>query len=295
MSDSRQSSSYPLLDLSSARWGTAPTAAPLANERFTGRGTPPFVREFHPESTQVWGTDFSLLDMKDTIRLADEIVLAGKPEFFVTANLNYLMLVERYPQLIEVNRRAAAVIADGYPVVLRSRLNHMPLPCRVAGSDLIVELAKLSANRDYGIYFLGGEEGVAGKAAEKLRRMFPRLAIAGCYSPPFRPLTATENRDMISRIHDAGTDILLVAFGQPKGELWIYEHLNELKVPLSIQLGASFDFLAGTASRAPKIWQRLGLEWLYRTLGDPKRLAPRYAANIAFLGRQVWRDITRLI
>jgi N-acetylglucosaminyldiphosphoundecaprenol N-acetyl-beta-D-mannosaminyltransferase len=250
----------------------------------------PVIRKFYPDVTMVWHTPFALLDMKSTLKLACEIIRTRTPEYFVTANLNYLMLVEKHPQLIQVNQNAAAVLADGYPIVLRSRLGEQPLPCRVAGSDLIIELARVCSESGYRIYFLGAAEGVAEEAAAKLVEMFPRLGIAGCYSPPFRPLSPEENRQMIANINRAEPDILLVAFGQPKGELWIHENLGELRVPLSIQLGASFDFLAGTAKRAPWIWQRLGLEWLHRTLDDPKRLGPRYAANIQFLLKQIRRD-----
>jgi N-acetylglucosaminyldiphosphoundecaprenol N-acetyl-beta-D-mannosaminyltransferase len=231
-----------------------------------------------------------VIDMPGTLRLADDIVQARKPEFFVTANLNYLMLVESCPQLIEVNRRAAAVLADGHPIVLRSRCGLSPLPCRVAGSDLILELAQLSASRGYKMFLLGAADGIAAKAASELHARNPQLQIVGTYSPPFRPLNRAETDDMIMQVNRSGADILLVAFGQPKGELWIYEHLSQLHVPLSIQLGASFDFLAGTAKRAPQAWQRLGLEWMYRALSDPKRLGPRYAANIFYLLRRLTAD-----
>lgn len=244
-----------------------------------------------PKKTDVWGTEFAQLDMRQTIQLADQIVQARRPEFFVTANLNYLMLTEQHPRLSVVNQRSAAVIADGHPIVIRSRLSPNPLPCRVAGSDMIVELAKLSADRGYRMFFLGAAPGVAQSAADELRRRFPKLQIAGCTSPPFRPLTSAEHTDMLAQVRDAGTDILLVAFGQPKGEFWIYDHLHELSVPLSIQLGASFDFLAGTAQRAPKVWQLIGCEWLYRAMSDPRRLAPRYARNLLFLARKVAAEL----
>jgi N-acetylglucosaminyldiphosphoundecaprenol N-acetyl-beta-D-mannosaminyltransferase len=134
---------------------------------------------------------------------------------------------------------------------------------------------------------LGAAPGVALAAAESLKERFPALKIAGTYSPPFKQLNAAEHADMVARIHAAKPDILLVAFGQPKGECWIYDNLQELNVPLSIQLGASFDFLAGTAQRAPKIWQRFACEWLYRALSDPMRLIPRYASNAWFLARKL--------
>ena len=259
-----------------------PPVAPIAAERLE-----PVKR---PDSVGVWGTPFSLLTMEQTIGLADEIIRRRVPEYFVTANLNYLMLTAEHPALREVNEQAAAVLADGFPIVRRSRYSDKPLPERVAGADLIVELAKLSAARGYRLFLLGASPGVAKVAAERLVQQFPSLMIAGCYSPPYRPLQAEEHSQMLRTIREAGTDILLVAFGQPKGELWIREHLTELDVPLSIQLGASFDFLAGTARRAPRLWQRLGCEWLYRAATDPSRLVPRYAANARFLLRCLWQD-----
>lgn len=247
------------------------------------------------ETQRVWGTDFARLDMSATLELAERIIERRRPEFFITANLNFLMLAEQYPRLHEVSRRSAAVLADGWPIVWRSRFTPQPLPARVAGADLIVELAAKAAEQGYRLFLLGAADGVAQAAADELQRRFPGLKIAGCYSPPYRSLSRAEHAAMLDSIRAAQPDILLVAFGQPKGEFWIDEHLQELQVPLSIQLGASFDFLAGTASRAPRAWQRVGCEWLYRALADPRRLVPRYARNLHFLIRQLARDLLGLI
>ncbi len=248
-----------------------------------------------PESVQVWGTDFARLTMSETVDFADRIVKHRQPQYFITANLNYMMLTDRDRRLKNVNREAAAVLADGYPIVMRSRCGINPLPERVAGADLVIELGKLSAAEGHRIYFLGAAPGVADAAATELRRLCPGIHIAGCYSPPFRPLNEAENKAMLDNIQLAKTDILLVAFGQPKGELWIHQHYQQLRVPLSIQIGASFDFLAGTAERAPQLVQQVGAEWLYRTLLEPKRLAPRYAGNICYLARTLAKDVKSLL
>ncbi len=242
------------------------------------------------EKCHVWGTDFARLNMPQTLSLAEAVIKRRAPEFFVTANLNYLMLTEQHPRLSEINARSIAVIADGQPIVHRSRSSGNPLPARVAGADMIVELSKLAAAQGYRVFLLGAPPGVAQRAADELRRRFPALQVAGCYSPPFRQLTSAEHDEMLSMIRQSRTDILFVAFGQPKGEYWIYDHYQELGVPLSIQLGASFDFLAGTAHRAPASWQRFGCEWLYRALSDPRRLGPRYARNLAFLAKRKFAD-----
>ncbi|MGN6134280.1 MAG: WecB/TagA/CpsF family glycosyltransferase [Aureliella sp.] len=243
------------------------------------------------KTTRVWGLDFARVDMDQIIQRADRIVATRSCRYFITANLNYLMLSHQLPELAVVNQAADAIIADGNPAVIRSRLESEPLPCRVAGADMIVELARLAADRGYRMFFLGAAPGVAAQAAAKLQCMFPSLQIAGCYAPPFRPLSELEHRELLSQVTDSRTDILLVAFGQPKGELWIHENYRQLGVPLSIQLGASFDFLAGTTTRAPAFWQAIGCEWLYRSLCEPRRLAPRYLRNIAFLLRCLARDM----
>lgn len=244
------------------------------------------------DCTRVWGVDFARVDMQQVIDRADKIISTRSCRYFITANLNYLMLTAQLPELLAVNAGADLTIADGYPIVLRSRLTATPLPCRVAGSDMIVQLARLSAQRGYRIYFLGAAPGVASAAADKLCHMFPELQVAGCCAPPFRPLSEQEHQSLLGEIRSTKPDILLVAFGQPKGERWIYDNYRALDVPLSIQLGASFDFLAGTARRAPRYVQAVGCEWLYRSLSEPRRLGPRYARNIAFLMRRLLCDAT---
>jgi N-acetylglucosaminyldiphosphoundecaprenol N-acetyl-beta-D-mannosaminyltransferase len=101
---------------------------------------------------------------------------------------------------------------------------------------------------------------VGEEAASKLCRMHPGMQIAGVEVPPFRPLTPEENRAMVQRVRDSQADILLVAFGQPKGEFWLYENYRELGVPACVQLGASFDFVTGRVRRAPRWCQRIGME-----------------------------------
>jgi N-acetylglucosaminyldiphosphoundecaprenol N-acetyl-beta-D-mannosaminyltransferase len=194
------------------------------------------------------------------------------------------MLSQQRAELTDVNREAAGIVADGMPIVWQSRrCKENSLPERVAGSEMIYLLAERAAERGWGIYLTGGAEGVADAAAKKLVELYPGLRIAGVDCPPFRPLSDAETEAHVQRIRQSDAQLLFVAFGQPKGEIWIHRHYHQLQVPVSIQLGASFDFIAGTAKRAPLFWQRAGLEWAYRMAHDPKRLVPRYWANAKFL------------
>lgn len=237
-----------------------------------------------PDTVPVWGIPFSKVTMDETVQWIDELIANGEPQYLITANLNYAMLAAKQAELKRVTEGAIGILADGMPIVARSRFGSGPrLPERVAGSELIYRLAEGSANRGWRIYFLGAAPGVAQRCATRLAELYPGMQIAGVESPPFRPLSAEEDEQLNERIRAARTDILLVAFGQPKGEQWIAERYKTLNVPVSIQLGASFDFVAGTAKRAPRVWQKVGMEWAYRMLSDPKRLVPRYAQNARFL------------
>ncbi|MEO1526024.1 MAG: WecB/TagA/CpsF family glycosyltransferase [Planctomycetota bacterium] len=238
----------------------------------------------------IWGVPFDRVTLTEAVDRIEALIARGAPSYVITANLNYVMLHHNQRELWPITDAAAMILADGQPIVLRSRIGSERLPERVAGSEMIYNLAERASERKWGIYFLGGEPGVAQTCADKLKQAYPGMRIAGVESPPYRPLSEAERAEQDQRIRDSNAQLLLVAFGQPKGERWIYENYQRLGVPVSIQLGASFDFIAGTATRAPKLFQRTGLEWFYRMLTDPKRLVPRYAANAWFLIQALARD-----
>lgn len=233
----------------------------------------------------VWDVPFDCVTLPEAVEYIGGMIDRRDPSYVITANLNYVMLHHDDPSMHPITAAADLILADGQPIVARSRLDASSLPERVAGSEMIYHLAERAAARGWRIYFLGGVEGVGAACAEQLQTLYPKLQIAGVESPPFRALTADEQLEQDARIRASGADLLLVAFGQPKGERWINENYKRLGVPVSIQLGASFDFVAGTAKRAPQIWQDLGLEWFYRMCSDPKRLVARYWDNAKFLGR----------
>lgn len=241
----------------------------------------------------VWNLPLARYTMGSTLDRIDSLIAAGRPSFFITANLHYAMLTEEIPALQRINQQAAFILADGMPMVLASRREAKPLPERVAGSDLIYRIAERSAKQGYRLYFLGGPPGIGEQAAERLRERYPGLQVVGVESPPFRILTAAEQREQIERIRSAQPHLLFVAFGQPKGEFWIAEHLEDLGVPLSVQVGATLDFVAGRISRAPRWMQKLSLEWFYRMMQEPRRLLPRYFKNGLFLLRMLFGKLGR--
>jgi len=247
------------------------------------------------DTVEIWNVPFDRLDMSQSIDAIDRMIQRRTPSYVITANLNYCMLHEKDAAVRRITADADLILADGQPIVWRSRIEPNRLPVRIAGSEMIFHLCRRAAEKGHRVFFLGGVDGVAETCATKLRKMYPNLQIAGTECPPFRKPTEQEHAALLQRIRDAKTDLLFVAFGQPKGEKWIHENYRVLGVPVSIQIGASFDFIAGTATRAPKIYQRLGIEWVYRMMSDPKRLIPRYASNAWFLGGVLINDWKRQV
>lgn len=240
------------------------------------------------EPVWVWGLPLVPDTFSKALVRIDQLIAARRPSFFITANLNYAMLTDADERLQKLNKQAAFILADGMPLVWWSQLGPRPLPERVAGSDLIYGMCERAAAKGGRIYLLGAPPGVAEEAAVNLVHRYPGLQIAGVESPPFRRLSETEKREQIERIRSARPDILFVAFGQPKGELWIAEHLEELGVPVCVQVGASLDFVAGRVKRSPKWMQKTGLEWIYRMAQEPRRLVWRYLMNLRFLVKAIF-------
>jgi N-acetylglucosaminyldiphosphoundecaprenol N-acetyl-beta-D-mannosaminyltransferase len=245
------------------------------------------------ETVGIWGLPVAVMTRAAAVARVADLIRVGRPSFFVTANTHYAMLSAQMPELRMVNERAAFLVADGYPLVWASRIQGKPLPERVAGSDLIFDLCNLAAREGHRVYFHGGAPGVADSAAERLARQFPGLVVAGTECPPFRALSAAEHEAMLARIRNTRPEILFVASSMPKGELWLAENFESLGVPVVVNVGASLDFAAGRVQRAPRWVQRLGMEWAFRMSLEPRRLAPRYARNGAFLIRMVAGDLVR--
>lgn len=246
-----------------------------------------------PESVWVWGIPLARLTAEETVNAVDRLIENGQPSMFITANLHYAMLTDGDRRLRSINERAAFLIADGMPLVWYSRLLGRALPERVTGADLVFSLCQRAAERGHRVFLFGGASGVVQAAAAELVRRYPGLTIAGAAAPALDQLTPREHEAVLAAMRQARPDLLLVALGQPKGELWLAENLATIGAAVSVQVGASFDFVVGRLRRAPRWLQRMGLEWLYRMASEPRRLGPRYLSNGIFLLRAVVGDICR--
>jgi N-acetylglucosaminyldiphosphoundecaprenol N-acetyl-beta-D-mannosaminyltransferase len=175
------------------------------------------------------------------------------------------------PDLAAIVNQAGMATPDGMPLVWLGRLRGHPVE-RVYGPDLMLAVCERGQARGYRHFFYGGAEGVAETLAARLRARFPRLLVAGSYCPPFRPLTAAEEREVAAQINASGADIVWVGLGTPKQDYWVARFRPLLTAPVLIAVGAAFDFHAGRVRQAPRWMQRAGLEWLFRLTQDPRRL-----------------------
>lgn len=167
------------------------------------------------------------------------------------------------------------VTPDGMPLVWALSLLGVEGATRICGPQLTPPLLARAEERGIAVGFYGGNE----ETLEALRRVaaqrWPSLRVAYAYSPPFRSLTAAENAEIVGAILGAGVQLLFVGLGCPKQERWMAEHVDRLPL-VTIGVGAAFDFLAGTKRQAPRILQRMGLEWAFRLVSEPRRLWRRY-------------------
>lgn len=240
----------------------------------------------------ILGVPFDNVTTAEAAELIHQMVASRHPHFLVTANVDFLVQARTDVELRRILLDAHLVLCDGTPLVWASRLLGNPLPERVAGSDLAPLLIRIAAEKNFRVFFLGGTPESITHALANIKTQYPQLCVSG-YSPPFNNLLEMDHEEIKRRIKEANPDLLFVSFGCPKQEKWIAMHFQSLGVPVAAGVGATIDFLAGHIKRAPHWLQRIGMEWLFRMLQEPRRLFRRYVKDLWVFGwyilAQWWR------
>lgn len=239
------------------------------------------------------GIEIDNLAMQEAIDKIEELIKNVKSSYVVTPNAAHIVLLQKDKEFKKIYQGARLVIPDGMPLLWGAKILGRPLKERVAGSDLLPVFCEIAAKKGYKLFFLGAGLGVAAKAALILSEKNTGLKIVGTYSPPLGfEDDEEENKTIVQVIKEAKPDILFVGLGAPKQEKWIWRHKDELQVPVSIGVGVTFDFVAGTVRRAPKWMQKCGLEWLFRLCQEPGRLWKRYLIGNAIF---IWLVLKEFI
>jgi N-acetylglucosaminyldiphosphoundecaprenol N-acetyl-beta-D-mannosaminyltransferase len=207
-----------------------------------------------------------------------------------TPNVDHVVVADAHAAFAAAYERASLSLADGMPLVWGSRLLGTPLPERVAGSDLITPLLARAGQRGWRVYFLGAGPGVAERAAEVVAARYG-TQVVGVDAPVVRLDDAAQLDAIATNIRAAQADLVLMALGAPRQELLIDALRDRIRPAVSLGIGAGLDFIAGTVQRAPRVLQRLGLEWLYRLAREPRRLWRRYLVNDPKFAVILWRTL----
>jgi N-acetylglucosaminyldiphosphoundecaprenol N-acetyl-beta-D-mannosaminyltransferase len=225
--------------------------------------------------TPILGVGVSALDMATAVATVEAWIERREWDYVCVSTVHSIMECRRDPELRRIHNDAGLVTPDGMPLVWLSRLWGFRHVERVYGPDLMLALCKRSLERGWRHFLYGGTAETLALLEAALRGRFPGLSICGSFAPPFRPLTAEEDCEVVERINLAKPDIVWVGLGCPKQERWMAGHKGRVRGVL-VGVGAAFDFLAGLKPQAPRWMQRAGLEWAFRLATEPRRLWRRY-------------------
>src|SRR5690606_170415 len=227
-------------------------------------------------------TDIHNLSMQDTLELVEQAIAENKQLHHMVVNAGKLVTLQKDNELRESVNSADIINADGQAVVWASKFLGVPLKERVAGIDLMANLVELAHKKNYKVYLLGAKEEVVSKLAEIYKEKYNTSIIAGFRNGYF---SENDECDIVNDIVNSGAQMLFVAITSPKKENFLHKHKEALStVNFIMGVGGSFDVFAGKTKRAPLWMQKIGMEWFYRFLQEPKRMWKRYRiGNTKFL------------
>ncbi len=230
----------------------------------------------------IFGIRVSKVDMAATVSFLTEAVHTREPHQVITANPIMVMAALENPAYMEIMKSAELVVPDGTGVVWAAGYCREPVAERVAGFDLLHELLRQGERYSWKVYLLGSTPEVIQETARRLQLQYPGIIIAGYRDGFFKP---EEDEKVVEGIVAARPDLLFVARGADSQEPWIAKYKSQLAVPIMMGVGGSFDVISGKSRRAPKLFQSLRAEWLYRLLKEPTRYKrmlalPKFAVKV---------------
>jgi N-acetylglucosaminyldiphosphoundecaprenol N-acetyl-beta-D-mannosaminyltransferase len=231
------------------------------------------------------------ITLAQALEAIEGLVRGGRGGTVFTPNVDHFVLAEEDERFRNAYRDTDLSLVDGTPVLWAARVLGSPLPEKVSGSDLLLPVAELAARHGWRVFLLGAGPGVAERVKTILEADFPGVKIVGTSSPNVdlsKPVT--EQKDVIDAVKATRPDVLFLALGSPKQEIWAHRIREAMKPTVVLGVGASFDFVAGTAKRAPRWISKAGLEWLYRLGHEPRRLWKRYLVRDPKFAVIVYRE-----
>ena len=232
----------------------------------------------------ICGVKVNSVTKKEALQKCWGFLNCGGQHVVVTPNPEMCVLAQKDEYFRQIFERAHLCLSDGYGLMLASRFFGTPLKERVTGTNFVSKLCGLAEYKKCSVFLLGGGDGVSKKTADKLKEKLPNLRVVGAESGgQLDKMSDIERENLLAKINFARPDILFVAFGHGKQEKWIVENLSKIpSVKIAMGIGGAFDFISSKAKRAPAIFQRAGLEWLWRLVKEPRRYKRIYNATVKF-------------
>ncbi len=222
-------------------------------------------------------TEIDNLTMEETLEAIDVLIRENKNAYVVTPNVDHIVKIETNNAFKKAYDEADLILVDGTPLMWISKWYGTPLKEKLTGPNLTERILGLAALKNYSVFFLGAAEGVAELAAIRMAKKYTGLNTVGCYSPLYGfERNPDEISHIIALINDVKPDILVIGMGSPKTEIFLNEYIPQMEVHVSLSIGAAIDFMAGKVTRCPNWVNKIGMEWFYRFIKEPKRMFKRY-------------------
>ena len=221
-------------------------------------------------TVNILGIEFSTMTLQETMNFicckVDEY--AGKTTHIITTNPEIAIQMQEDSEFKKISLEADLITPDGVGIIWASRLKGAPISERVTGYDLLLECLKYGNEKGWSFYFLGSEESVSRNMEQHVNKTYPNIRVSGRHNGFF---SKEEELKIVSEIEFLKPDILIVAFGAPLTDKWIYRYKDRITVKVTFGVGGSMDVITGKVERTPEIWKKLNLEWLHRRIIMPSR------------------------
>jgi N-acetylglucosaminyldiphosphoundecaprenol N-acetyl-beta-D-mannosaminyltransferase len=241
------------------------------------------------EQISIFGILIEFCTFGEGVEIIEKLIRKKKPQLVVLANAHTLNLAYEQKEYKRILKKAALVLRDGTGVGWAAKRKGIPPLHNFVGTDFIPDFCKYTSHKGYRFFLLGSRPGNAEFAANNLEGLAPGVVVTGHHHGYFKDAEAHE---IIQRINETRSDILMVAMGNPKQEIWIESYIDKINVPVCIGVGAFFDYFSGRVVRAPRWMLNTGMEWVFRLFVEPKRLWKRYLiGNTQFIiriCRELW-------
>lgn len=259
----------------------------------TTTNMPDLVESSSAPYVNVIGAKITRLSKEDCAQRVIDLAKQKSKKYVCVASAHTIMEGFDHPRMLEILNRADMTVADGVSIIIALKILGDRHQHRTTGTDLVWETCRLAAENGLSVGFYGSSDECLNQLRAMLATSLPYLNVAYTYSPPFRELSVEEDEALMTQMNESNTDIMFIGLGNPKQEWWIDAHYQRSQAVL-LGVGAAFDFISGMKKRAPKVVRKLGLEWLWRLVKEPKRMWRR---NFVHNPRYLWQlflQLTRL-